>query len=246
MAARVAGSLLFCEENAMRKGRQAAGGWILSICILLCLTSLAIYIAGTWPRLMLFCMQRDAPPESTGLPEDAYPQVAEAITGCLRGCGETFQVIYEDGNGTRYKLFHDYESQHMADCQRLFQWDRTLLEMTALISICGLIYAAKTRAKAFLSGMRHGVLFCACVLGSLLLWGLTDFDGLFVTFHRVAFQNMLWILNPETDLLIRLMPFPFFVHLVTGIVLFVGSLFGVYMGILFGIWSKKQQKEHTS
>ena len=50
-------------------------------------------------------------------------------------------------------------------------------------------------------------------LAVLLIWALADFDGLFVTFHRVAFPNGGWLLNPETDLLIRLMPLNFFISL---------------------------------
>ena len=38
-----------------------------------------------------------------------------------------------------------------------------------------------------------------------------DFDSLFILFHKVAFTNDLWLLNPQTDLLIRLMPIEFFI-----------------------------------
>ena len=37
------------------------------------------------------------------------------------------------------------------------------------------------------------------------------FNSLFVLFHKVAFTNDLWLLNPQTDLLIRLMPIEFFI-----------------------------------
>ena len=47
----------------------------------------------------------------------------------------------------------------------------------------------------------------------LLAWGLVDFDGLFVTFHRIAFTNEGWLLDPSKDLLIRLMPVEFFIAL---------------------------------
>ena len=47
----------------------------------------------------------------------------------------------------------------------------------------------------------------------LIIWALADFNGLFVTFHKVAFRNDGWLLNPKTDLLIRLMPTAFFVRL---------------------------------
>ena len=45
------------------------------------------------------------------------------------------------------------------------------------------------------------------------IWAAVNFNGLFVTFHKVAFRNDGWLLNPKTDLLIRLMPISFFVRL---------------------------------
>ena len=47
---------------------------------------------------------------------------------------------------------------------------------------------------------------------ALLGWGIADFDGLFVRFHQLSFANHLWLLNPRTDMLIRLMPTSFFVQ----------------------------------
>ena len=48
-----------------------------------------------------------------------------------------------------------------------------------------------------------------------------DFNSLFILFHKVAFTNDLWLLNPQTDLLIRLMPIEFFIS---------------YAAIIGGLW----------
>ena len=59
----------------------------------------------------------------------------------------------------------------------------------------------------------------------LVLWAVADFDGLFLTFHRLAFRNDLWLLNPRTDLLIRLMPEDLFIDLgLKGLAAFVPGL----------------------
>ena len=50
---------------------------------------------------------------------------------------------------------------------------------------------------------------------AVLVWGLCDFGGLFVSFHRLAFTNDLWLLNPAIDLLVRLMPTSLFVRYAT-------------------------------
>ena len=47
----------------------------------------------------------------------------------------------------------------------------------------------------------------------LLIWAAIHFDSFFVTFHRIAFRNTLWVLNPRESLLIRLMPETLFIRL---------------------------------
>ena len=42
---------------------------------------------------------------------------------------------------------------------------------------------------------------------------MLDYDRFFTAFHRLAFTNDLWLLNPRTDLLIRLMPEGLFMDL---------------------------------
>ena len=38
----------------------------------------------------------------------------------------------------------------------------------------------------------------------------TDFNKYFIIFHHIFFNNDLWMLNPDTDLLINIVPEPFF------------------------------------
>ena len=67
----------------------------------------------------------------------------------------------------------------------------------------------------------------------LILWAVIDFDGLFVTFHRLAFRNDYWLLNPRTDLLIRLMPQEMFIDLgMKGLLLFLAGEALMILGIL--------------
>jgi integral membrane protein (TIGR01906 family) len=63
--------------------------------------------------------------------------------------------------------------------------------------------------------------------GFLLLLSLlaiviaVDFDNAFTIFHLLFFNNDLWILDPSVDLLINMVPLPFFID----ISIFIGALF---------------------
>ena len=64
-------------------------------------------------------------------------------------------------------------------------------------------------ARGLLWGLRAVVLIAVI----LVIWAVADFNGFFITFHRIAFTNDGWLLNPRTDMLIRLMPEEFFISL---------------------------------
>jgi len=56
-------------------------------------------------------------------------------------------------------------------------------------------------------GTLFGVLIVAGMAGgAYVLLNVQGFEALFVRFHEVLFTNDLWLMNPETDVLIRLMP----------------------------------------
>ena len=182
---------------------------------------------GASQGMMLALMRRHAPAGATGLPEEHYAPMTALITGYLSGETDTFQYTFTDAEGRRIDCFHDYEQQHMADCRALFTLDRAVMAASALLLI-PLGWAAWAlrpvrawTAAGFLAG-------CGTVLLAVLalaVWGAADFDSLFVLFHRLSFDNGLWLLNPQTDLLIRLMPTSFFVG-------YAAILGGTWLGAL--------------
>lgn len=171
-------------------------------------------------------MLRYAPPAETLLPEGEYGGVAAMITGYLTGDVQDFGYRFTDEAGIMYECFHDYEAAHMADC-------RALIRPAAGVCICCLAAAAVLLAAAlygagadrrirFADGMLAGCCAFGILTAVLTVWGLADFSSLFLAFHRAAFRNDLWLLNPATDLLIRLMPVRFFTALILrGLVCFL-------------------------
>ncbi len=202
---------------------------LLTLAVSVTLLAASAYLLGTSDELMLDLMMRYAPPEATGLPAAEYPAMVGMTTDYLAGRTETFQHTYTL-NGTEVQAFNPKEQQHMADVQGLFTLAKTV--MMAGLAIGGLMLAGLvlpdmiwktglTAAAIFAvtaeppgklrRSLRIGLL---CMLGAvalIALWAAIDFDSLFILFHRLAFTNDLWWLDPRTDLLIRLMPTDFFV-----------------------------------
>lgn len=186
-------------------------GFLMALALSVAALAAVLDALGTSAPLMQAQMERFAPPSYTGLPADEYPGMARMITGYLAGDVQEFQYTLLNERGLETQLFQAHERQHMADCRMLFKLDRTvLLACTAALAVLTaaafLLHDRRRTAAGFLVGTL-AVLSLVIVAAVL---AMTDFDSLFILFHQLSFSNELWLLNPATDLLIRLMPTAFF------------------------------------
>ena len=195
-------------------GVLAALAWIV-----FGITGVVLWIAGDG-GLLGAEMIRTAPPEVTGLPESDYAGVGVMTADFLTGKQEAFQyaVAQSTGNGTacaRTEVFQAHEAAHMEDCRKLIRLDTVICIGSGIAAL--LLTAAGFLPRKGRGGFAQGVLWglrgMAAVVCVFLVWALIDYDGLFVTFHLVAFPQGGWLLDTRTDLLIRLMPTEFFIRL---------------------------------
>lgn len=123
--------------------------------------------------------------------------------------------------------FNEREMTHMADCFELFELLRKVrsrLIAWAVLLIVGGAYWLRDRRR---------IRLCACLsplilllpLGLFAVYAAVNFDAAFTLFHRILFRNDLWLLDPATDLLIRICPESMFMHM--GVRIAVYSLAGI-------------------
>ena len=180
--------------------------------VLLCLLWLCMLLdgLGSDQPLMLNLMERYAPSPRTGLPSEEYAGMCRMITDYLSGARDTFQYRFTT-RGLTYEAFQKHEIRHMEDVRALFLLERrVLLACAALVAVSGLWLVKRRRTTASLRGLRDSGLLILALLASLGILAAADFGTFFTGFHELFFTNDLWLLNPRTDLLIRLMPTPFF------------------------------------
>ena len=146
-----------------------------------------------------------------------YGDYAKAICDYLDGKMPVTQIVNPD-TGETEPAFSDKENRHMADVKgivnllKIVRWAGGGIVVGVLL----ILYLKSKENKAwFLSdavrGFALAALFLLLITTILAIWGAVNFDGLFVTFHKLSFSNDLWILNPNTDLLVALMPLSFFI-----------------------------------
>lgn len=187
---------------------------VLGTLAAVCWLVFGITVAVRWTAgdggLLAAEMLQAAPPETSGLPEGEYPGVGTMTAEYLTGEREAFQYTVQGA-----EVFQEHEAAHMADCRDLIRLDTIVCILCGtaalLLTACGLW--RRDGRRDFLRGAVYGMLGTAGVVLIFGIWAAVNFNGLFVTFHKVAFRNNGWLLNPKTDLLIRLMPISFFVRL---------------------------------
>lgn len=189
-------------------------GMLLALAVVLAGLAAPLHIAGTNADMMEWMFMRHAPAVRTGLPEAEYRPVAQMVTSFLSGETTEFQHMFTAGNGLTYSCFNAREQAHMADCTALFVLCRTVLAITLAVLACMLLAAYLQRKRlrmVLITFLRTMLAFALCAAG-IAAWAVIDFDGIFILFHQISFANDLWLLNPATDLLIRLMPTSFFME----------------------------------
>ena len=123
-------------------------------------------------------------------------------------------ILYLKGRGGDELLsphFNEREVLHMRDVQDLFDMARLIKYSGFIIFLLILIYFLYKKNYLYLAKtLMYGPLFTYSLLIILALFASTDFTKYFTYFHHIFFSNDLWILNPQTDMMIQMLPEDFF------------------------------------
>ena len=187
---------------------------------------------------------------------DHVMYVTEHMMNYLIGKEEKLSVV-TTVEGKEQDFFNERDRLHMRDVRNLF------LGGIKVGGVCLIVAAAiltmfKKREKDWKR------LFCraySIALGVWLVIGVLlgiafsiDFTTCFTIFHKLFFTNNLWIFNPETDYMIRMLPEGFFYDMVMRIgAWFVGGLvllFAVMAGwrqrALWKFWERHKKNDRKS
>ena len=172
--------------------------------------------------------------------------VTEEMMAYLRGNRKDLHVKTVMGGEYR-EFFTEREIAHMEDVQGLFLAAVFLRRLClVLIFFCiGTIYLTKGNLRLILPKMLFfGTLLFfgpAAVLGRSIS---TDFSKYFIVFHHIFFDNDLWILDPSVDMLINIVPEPFFMDTAFFILILYGFLTLLVLGISFALMRKNRLTMH--
>ena len=187
-------------------------GWLM---LLFALVLGAVRDVGLDPQVY-YDLQREAGVhETAGISEANLLQLDVSLANYLAG-------KYDDPNleievyGEMQPAFNERELIHLADCRRLFAPTMSLW-LNIGLAVVGVALLVPLGERGFTMNNIGTVWLAAAVLALpiaiLAVWAAIDFNAAFDFFHRLLFTNELWMLNPETDLLIRICPASMFANM---------------------------------
>lgn len=204
---------------------------LLALVAALCLTFLLFSGATQWVsdneayyrRQMI---QNDIP-RVTGKSLNELDEISDGLRDYLKRGDERALTPY----------FSKSEVDHMVDVYALFHLTRRLSLAALGLAAMSCYFLAKS------AGIREGlrsvgkatmVLIAAFALLALLI--AANFSKAWYTFHTLFFSNKLWLMDPEKDLMIQMLPEPFFFGMVKqiGLVMAVGLLILASLAFLKG------------
>lgn len=146
----------------------------------------------------------------TGKSRNELNRISKNIITYLKGNDD--QALNND--------FNQREIHHMDDVLKLFEMARLIKIISAIIALTIISwFLSKKRGRFMGKWMSLGIFANHILLVVLIVLVLTDFTKYFTIFHKMFFNNDLWILNPRTDLLIQMLPEPFFINISKNIAL---------------------------
>ena len=201
-----------------------AAWWACFALMLICGFVLEI---GTNETLYFELQTRAGLPEAAGISAADMEKLDVHLAACLRGRAD-WNVEWLDPEGAAVRAtvdgverdaFNDREIRHMEDCQRLFALLRAvrrgLAIAAALLILLALALEWRARPAKGISAacLWVGSLALCVPLVAFALWAAVDFGSAFTFFHHMLFTNDLWLLDPATDLLIRICPQSMFANM---------------------------------
>lgn len=155
--------------------------------------------------------------------------VTKHMMAYLRGEKEKLNIEREV-EGTVRDFFNEQDRLHMADVRGLFLGGLKIRRIALIVLVVSVILLVIQKAdwRRLIPVMYQRTLGGALTLAAALGYAFSrDFNKYFIIFHHIFFDNDLWVFDPETDYMIRMLPEGFFYDMVM-------RIGGIFLTFLFG------------
>lgn len=182
--------------------------------------------------------------ETLPMDMDDIMDVTEKMMAYLRGDREELSV-YTTIDGEYQDFFNEQDRFHMGEVRELFLDGFALRRYAAVILMVALIFLILLKSDLKKILPKAYEITVGIFVGLLAAFGIAiamNFDRCFVIFHELFFDNDLWMFDPATDYMIRMLPEGFFFDMTIRIIGIFAVFLIAFEMICIGarIWKRKK------
>ena len=178
---------------------------------------------------------------------DDIMYVMDELMDYLHGDREDLEEIVTEVNGETRDFFTEREKTLMADCKVLFDGGFAIRKGAAVVFAALtllLVFKKKFSLRRFLKYAALFSVISAAAAGILAIAASIDFNACFIVFHKLFFNNDLWILDPAEDLIINILVEPFFADMALKIAIYCAAVLAVIVITGAGIYLSDKKRRN--
>ncbi|SES90078.1 integral membrane protein TIGR01906 [Natronincola peptidivorans] len=222
----------------MKKALYILFGILLSIGILL--TAVEIVVFNTNHYMTEY--EKHGITSVTGMDEENLQHVTEELLSYLKDTRDDLEIKAVVKGEVR-EVFGEREKLHMVDVKDLFingRWIRNISIVLLGVLLILLIKIDNLWKKGIAKTLMYSAMANIDLLIILFLLMYFDFTKYFDYFHYIFFDNDLWILDPNKEILIQMLPERFFYNTAVKIaIIHITAIVTLGVG---GFWYDKKRK----
>ena len=204
-------------------------GILFGLAVILAILYVSVMLPAYSMEFYKYEYNKNSTYEAVGMTEADLETVTGHLIEYLKGREHELNIMTSVSGESRL-FFSDREIYHMDDVLELFEMGRVIALVSAVliaagILVCWLWKAGRRAVYVYARGVIIAVIAAGAAVAIVVSF---NFNYFFTMFHNIFFSNDLWILDSRVDLLINIVPLPFFID----IAVVIAGLFIVMSGIL--------------
>jgi len=152
-------------------------------------------------------------PEFIGISMEELMDVTDEMILYLKGDRPDLDMQAEI-DGQVQEVFGEREKLHMVDVEELFAAGYTIRRLAAAVAAAGIAAMIVVKRRQAARTLCKGYIWAMAGFGALIaavgIYMAVDFTAAFTDFHLLLFDNDLWLLDINTEVLIQMFPEQFF------------------------------------
>ena len=185
-----------------------------------------------------------------GIPAEDITRALMQLVYYMEGEAEGIQLSVTE-NGQTVEMYNEQEILHMEDVRELYQAFRTARNLCCILALILLALSALLMRGQALRTFSEGFLSAAKALAILFvalgIWVVADFSSFWTQFHRLFFDNDLWIMSYAECRMIRICPQQLFYDIVVrfALMFLIPTAVLLLLAILFRARGRRKEKEEA-